>query len=115
MYKICLLILKTYEDLLLKMSFEMMLAQMMALPVKFLIADCQQLEKDFFAAGGTDQAELAKLQVDAIHQFDQQLKAISIPSIMLDRLKKEFDDSHSLSTQFGKEKKDEKGRTSSMN
>ena len=71
---------------------------MMHLPVKFLIADCQQMEKDWVAAGGTDPAELTKLQVDAIHQFDQQLKAIQIPSIMLDRLKKEFQDSHNLST-----------------
>jgi len=30
------------------------------------------------------------------------MKSIPIPRILLDRLKKEFDDSHMLSSQFGK-------------
>ena len=37
-----------------------------------------------------------------VKEFDKQIKQIRIPKILLERLKKEFDDSHSLSSQFGK-------------
>ena len=47
-------------------------------------------------------AETTEERAKHIRQFDQQLKSINIPGILLDRLKKEFDDSHSLSTQFGR-------------
>jgi len=40
----CILILKTFEEQLLSMSFEMMLAQLMSMPVKFLIGDCMALQ-----------------------------------------------------------------------
>jgi len=30
------------------------------------------------------------------------MKSIKVPKMLLERLKKEFDDSHSLSSQFGK-------------
>jgi hypothetical protein len=38
------------------------------------------------------------MKEDAIKKLDSQLKAVKIPRILLERLKKEFDDSHSLST-----------------
>ena len=103
-FKVCILILKTYEDKLLNMSFEMMLAQLMNLPVKFFLAEPIDIQEKYKGKERTPevvkQIDADKLEV--IRRFDSQLKLISMPKILLERLKKEFDDSHSLSSQFGK-------------
>ena len=83
------------------MSFEMMLASLMNLPVKFLIGESINLSDQHKKDSSTDD-QIKADKISAIKELDQQLKQIKIPSILLDRLKKEFDDSHSLSTQFGK-------------
>jgi hypothetical protein len=82
------------------MSFEMMLAQLMTLPMKFLIADCLQI----YEKHKDDPERYAAEKIISVKNLDRELKAVMIPRILLDRLKKEFDDSHSLSTQFGKSK-----------
>lgn len=96
----CILILKTYEEQLLNMTFEMMLAQLMNLPVKFLLNDAIAIQDKY---KGQDDTPLLQKQKQAdkaevVKQLDNQLKAIKVPKILLERLKKEFDDSHSLSS-----------------
>ena len=43
----CILVLKTYEDKLLNMSFEMMLAQLMNLPAKFFLSEAIEIQDKF--------------------------------------------------------------------
>ena len=43
----CILILKTYEEQLLNMTFEMMLAQLMNLPVKFLLNEAIEIQDKY--------------------------------------------------------------------
>jgi len=45
-----ILILKTYEEQLLAMNFEMMLAQIRSLPIKFLLGQCMTIH-DRYKAG----------------------------------------------------------------
>ncbi len=111
------MILGHFEEQLLSMSFEMMLAQLMSMPVKFLIGDCIAIQDTFRAqekelieaeeqVSSEQIAELReKIQDEKAKQIkdlDDSMKRVKIPGILLERLKKEFDDSHSLSTQFGK-------------
>ena len=42
-YKVCLLILKTYEEELLDMNFEELLASLINLPYQFLVKDSEDL------------------------------------------------------------------------
>lgn len=100
----CILILKTYEDKLLNMTFEMMLAQLMNLPAKFFLNEAIDIQEKYKAKEKTPEV-LRQMSLDkavVIRKFDRQIKQISVPKILLERLKKEFDDSHCLSTQFGK-------------
>ena len=82
----------------------MMLAQLMNLPVKLLLSEPIEIAKKY--KGKLDDEEQKKLYIqekfNVLHKFDKQLKDIKIPKILLERLKKEFDDSNRLSTQFGK-------------
>mmetsp|Transcript_18683 Transcript_18683/g.31949 ORF Transcript_18683/g.31949 Transcript_18683/m.31949 type:complete len:306 (-) Transcript_18683:36-953(-) len=120
-YKTCILVLKTFEEQLLNMSFEMMLAQLISLPVKFLYNDCTSLrdtllrkreeaedDKDLDPEQRRDiireaEREFEDQKTQALRKLDGQLKAVKIPKILLERLKKEFDDSRNLSVQFGKQ------------
>ena len=45
---------------------------------------------------------MLKEKYECLHKFDKQLKEIKIPKILLERLKKEFDDSSRLSIKIGK-------------
>lgn len=45
--KVCLLVLQTYEDQLLSMSFEMMLSQLMNLPGKFLLNEPTEISRKY--------------------------------------------------------------------
>jgi len=86
------------------MSFEMMLAQLMNLPVKFFLSEAIDINKAYLGKEMTDELSASKKRDKrkVIDKFDQEMKQIKVPKILLERLKKEFDDSHSLSTQFGK-------------
>jgi hypothetical protein len=66
--------LKENEDSLLGMPFEVMLTQVVNLPAKFLISTHQDVLK-----------------------FDVALKQVRVPSMLLERLKKEFDTNFKLS------------------
>jgi hypothetical protein len=80
------------------MSFEMMLAQLMNLPVKFLLSDSIKILdgfKDKPEAETKDALKEEKFKV--IQRFDKQLKDIKIPKILLERLAKEFNDTHKMS------------------
>lgn len=46
--------------------------------------------------------EFDKIRLAQVRQFDQELKSFKIPIVLLERLKKEFDESHSLSNEMGK-------------
>ena len=56
-----ILILKTYEDQLLDMNFEMMLAQIRSLPIKFLLGQCMTIQ-DKYTAGLKDLEKQNELQ-----------------------------------------------------
>lgn len=73
MFKVCILILKTYEDKLLNMSFEMMLAQLMNLPVKFFLAEPTEIQDKYKSKERTPetQRQMAKDKLEVIHRFDQ--------------------------------------------
>ena len=101
------------------MSFEQMLGLLTSLPHKFLITSAEQLKKDFDAQQSQEKPEEIKvaslefqvissdekskekqtpktfkdIKREEIFKFDKQLKSIRIPAILLERLKKEFDDS----------------------
>lgn len=46
--------------------------------------------------------QFEKYKEDEIHKLDKELKQFKIPIVLLERLKKEFDDSHYLSNEIGK-------------
>lgn len=46
-FKVSILILKSSEETMLTMSFEMLVAQMMTLPSKFLIGECIDIDKKY--------------------------------------------------------------------
>ena len=56
LFKVCLLILSTYEVELLQMSFEQLVATLIQLPYRFLVQDCERLRKDCLKAGAEDDA-----------------------------------------------------------
>jgi hypothetical protein len=59
------------------MPFEVLLTQVQNMPNRYLLDDSQ----------GTEQAK-------ARIKFDKEMVAIKVPTILLERLKKEFDDSN---------------------
>ena len=63
------------------MTFEIMLTQIVNLPMRFMI-------KEY----GSEEEERA-----GIESFDRQMNRIKIPKMLLERLKKEFDENFKLS------------------
>lgn len=88
-FKASVLILREYEEQLLDMSFEMMLSQMPHLQMKFLIASMDKDTSESPEAAVTFKQEEVKL-------LDKQLNSLVIPTILLERLKREFDESETL-------------------
>jgi len=80
------------------MNFEMMLAQLMSLPVKFLVGECMTIYDKHKENLPQDQELYEKEKQEHVANLDIQMKSIKIPRILIERLQKEFDDSHSLST-----------------
>ena len=71
--------LKDFEDVLLGMPFEVMLTQIVNLPLKFLIVNHKGEEKE------------------AIEKFDNKMRSVNIPNMLLERLKREFDQNLKIS------------------
>jgi hypothetical protein len=72
-------LLKDFEDVLLGMPFEVMLTQIVNLPLKFLIINHKGEEKE------------------AIEKFDSKMRSVNIPTMLLERLKREFDQNLKIS------------------
>lgn len=74
--------LKENEEALLRMPFEVMLTQVVNLPTKFLI---------------TSEARKPEEEAAALQRFDKTMKSIKVPTMLLERLKREFDNNYKLS------------------
>lgn len=75
------------------MPFEVMLTQIVNLPIKFLIVNHKSEEE----------------AMAAIERFDSKMRALNIPTMLLERLKREFDQnlkiSGSIQQSSGKQQK----------
>lgn len=80
--------LKENEDQLLQMPFEVMLTQIVNMPIKFFIQEF----------GTADQ------ELEAIENFDRRINRLKIPTILLERLKHEFDQNYKISVQTSNQK-----------
>jgi hypothetical protein len=67
--------LRDNEEKLLTMPFEIMLCQIVNLPTKYFIVPFKNEDEER----------------EGIVNFDKQMKGIKIPTMLLERLKKEFD------------------------
>ena len=75
-FKTSIVLLKEYEDVLLGMPFEVMLTQIVNLPIKFLIVNHKGNEEE---------------EAKSLERFDKQMKTVKLPTMLLERLKREFD------------------------
>jgi hypothetical protein len=83
-FKASISLLKEYEDVLLGMPFEVLLTQMVNLPVKYLITPA------------------GKEEGQAVSKFDRTMKQLKVPTMLLERLKREFDMNYKLSGSISK-------------
>lgn len=83
-----LLVLRENEEQLLQMPFEVMLTQIVNMPIKYFIQEFS-----------TPEAERAALQ-----NFDRRISKLKIPTILLERLKQEFDQNYKISVQTSSSK-----------
>ena len=90
-FKVSLAILQHFEEQMLAMNFEVLLTQIVNLPTKYFIREYP--------------GEQEELQ--AIASFDRDIKGIKLPTMLLERLKKEFDENFEVSSR-------RTGSTSSM-
>lgn len=58
--------------------------------------------KQVLAKAKRDDAEFQRLKLEELRKLDKDLRKFKIPIVLLERLKKEFDDSHFLSNEIGK-------------
>ena len=71
---------------MLAMGFEVLLTQIVNLPTKYLIKEYP---------GGEDEER------KAVETFDREFKGVKIPTMLLERLKKEFDENYEVSKRSG--------------
>lgn len=91
------------------MNFEQLLAVLTNLPTRYLITSCEDLKASVSPSEDKEEDDsqgfsikrvedqinsFEDLKLNEIKSLDKSLKAIKIPAILLERLKKEFDDSH---------------------
>ena len=81
-FKASVSLLKEYEDILLGMPFEVLLTQMVNLPVKYLI--------------------ITREEGEAVAKFDKAMKKLKVPTMLLERLRREFDMNYKLSGSIAK-------------
>jgi len=84
-FKASILILQKFEEQLLDMSFEMMLSQMPNLQQKFFICPIANAQQ-------ASAAEKAAWQREQTRALDRAFTVTKIPTILLERLKREFDE-----------------------
>lgn len=80
-FKVSLAMLSHFEEQMLAMNFEVLLTQIVNIPTKYLVREY------------SDAAEESK----AVQTFDKQVKGIKLPTMLLERLKKEFDENYEVS------------------
>lgn len=80
-FKGSLILLKDFEETLLSMPFEVMLTQIVNMPIKFYVHQYEQEEEER----------------ESIVKFDKQMKTLKIPTMLLERLKREFDENYKIS------------------
>ena len=87
-FKTSILILQEFEESLLDMTFEMMLTQIQHLPHKFFMMETAiQFEDE-----DKKQAYIAT----ELKNLDKQMQTMTVPTILLERLKKEFDETEAM-------------------
>lgn len=84
-FKASILILQQFEEQLLDLSFEMMLSQMPNLQQKFFICPLPN-------ASTATSVEKAAWQREQCRELDKAFTVTKIPTILLERLKREFDE-----------------------
>ena len=80
--------MQEFEEQLLEMSFEMMLSQMPNLQQKFFICSMDE--------ANPSEAEKEAWQRLQLKRLDKALTVTKIPTILLERLKREFDEVEAL-------------------
>lgn len=102
--------LKNYEHQLLSMNFEEMLREITQIPYRYLVEECKNLKDKIYATDESGKYDhfltilddekkknYKNAVTDEITLIDTRFKTMKMPSILLERLKKEFDESHKLS------------------
>ena len=97
------------------MSFEEMLRTLVKLPQNYLVEKPTELRLKVMGEESKGKCDILtsvddkakeetfeKVKQDEIRLFDQHLKIIKMPSMLLERLKREFDESHNISERLGK-------------
>ena len=79
--------MREYEEQLLDMSFELMLSQMPQLQQKFIIC---AMDEDRESTATKEEKE--QWQLEQRRQLDIAMNQTKIPTILLERLKREFDE-----------------------
>lgn len=95
-----IIMLKNYEHQLLSMNFEEMLREITQIPYRYLVEECKNLKDKIYATDESDDEKKKNYKnavTDEITLIDTRFKTMKMPSILLERLKKEFDESHKLS------------------
>ena len=77
--------LSHFEEQMLAMNFEVLLTQIVNIPTKYLVREYADADED----------------TKAVQTFDRQVKAIKLPTMLLERLKKEFDENYEVSKRSG--------------
>jgi len=83
---VSLAILQRFEADMLAMGFEVLLTQIVNFPTKYLIKEYP---------GGEDEER------KAVETFDREFKGVKIPTMLLERLKREFDENYEVSKRSG--------------
>ena len=87
-FKASVLILTEFEESLLGMNFEMMLTQIQHLPHRFLVME------DPIKFESPEQKE--EFIQNELKNLDKQMQKMTVPTILLERLKKEFDETEAM-------------------
>ena len=84
-FKLSLAMLSHFEEHLLAMNFEVMLTQIVNLPTKYLVREYPSEQEE----------------TKALQDFDHAIKNVRLPRMLLERLKKEFDENFEVSKRGG--------------
>ena len=85
--------MREFEEQLLDMSFEMMLSQMPNLQQKFFICSMEESRGGGETPSAAEREAWQRLQ---LKKLDKAMTVTKIPTILLERLKREFDEVEAL-------------------